>query len=246
MNLMFTYLCIDSGVHVHQRLAGCELLENDKPGLVYTWDAFNGQMKEWGTFDTKTKKLQINLSLIRAWDQHKSLYVNVLYENIYYPICLKILRRNLNMKKNSILQKVKPRVRLLKRVLAASHEVQITCLVTGFYPRDINLTLVRDGQAAVDGKITGGNLLPNGDGTYQIRKSLVISVKELQDRHNYSCAINHLSLDNTLDIMFGTEKHSARSYEAHLQHSEVLSGRNWPGIINCVRDYQTRLQNVTE
>ncbi|XP_026083806.1 major histocompatibility complex class I-related gene protein-like [Carassius auratus] len=197
-------LNLSDGVHVHQRLAGCELLENDKPGPIYTWDAFNGQMKEWGIFDAETKILEINLSLIRAWDQHKRIYVNFLYENIYHPICLKILRRN--MKKSSILQKVKPRVRLLKKVLAASHEYQITCLVTGFYPRDINVTLVRDGQTADNGKITGGNPLPNGDGTYQIRKSLVMSVKELHDRHNYSCAINHSSLDNTLDIMFDLEE----------------------------------------
>ncbi|XP_050986355.1 class I histocompatibility antigen, Gogo-C*0101/C*0102 alpha chain [Labeo rohita] len=198
-------LNLSDGVHVHQRLAGCELLDNDKPGLIYSWDAFNGQIKEWATFDTETKIFQINFSLIRAWDQQKRIYVNFLYDNIYHPICLKMLRRNLHTKKSSILQKVKPTVRLLKKVLTASHEVQITCLVTGFYPRHINLTLVRDGQPAV-GKIMGGDLLPNGDGTYQIRKSLVISVKELHDRHNYCCAINHLSLDNTLDIMFDLEE----------------------------------------
>ncbi|KAL1258894.1 hypothetical protein QQF64_009471 [Cirrhinus molitorella] len=199
-------LNLSDGVHVHQRLAGCELLDNDKPGLIYTWDAFNGQIKEWATFDAETKAFQINLSLIRAWDQQKRIYVNFLYENVYHPVCLKILRRNLYMKKSSILQKVKPTVRLLKKVLTASREVQITCLVTGFYPRHINLTLFRDGQPAVDGKVMGGDLLPNGDGTYQIRKSLLISVKELHDRHNYSCAINHLSLDNTLDIMFDLEE----------------------------------------
>ncbi|XP_042596289.1 zinc-alpha-2-glycoprotein-like [Cyprinus carpio] len=194
-------LNLSDGVHIYQRLAGCELLDNDKPGLVHSWDAFNGEIKEWGIFDPETREHQISLSLIRAWDQPKILYVKFLYENIYLPYCLKILRRNLHMNKNSILRKVKPRVRLLKKA-QASHEVQITCLVTGFYPRHINLTLVRGGHPAVDGNITGGDLLPNGDGTYQIRKSLVISVKELHDRHNYSCEINHLSLDNKLDIMF--------------------------------------------
>ncbi|XP_073703979.1 DLA class I histocompatibility antigen, A9/A9 alpha chain-like [Garra rufa] len=199
-------LNLSDGVHVHQRLAGCELLDNDKPGLIYSWDAFNGQIKEWCTFDAETKAFQINLSLIRTWDQQKRIYVNFLYDNVYYPVCLKILRRNLYMKNSSILRKVKPRVRLLKKVLTASHEVQITCLVTGFYPRHINLTLFRDGQPAVDGKIIGGDLLPNGDGTFQIRKSLVVNVKELHDRHNYSWAINHLSLDNTLDITFDLEE----------------------------------------
>uniref|UniRef100_A0A673MM46 Ig-like domain-containing protein n=1 Tax=Sinocyclocheilus rhinocerous TaxID=307959 RepID=A0A673MM46_9TELE len=195
-------LNLSDGVHVHQRLAGCELLENDKPGLVYTWDAFNGQMKEWGTFDAKTKTLQINLSLIR-FQLFRADHIGFNGENKRWWIVF--------LHQRKLVFRLKPRVRLLKKVLAASHEVQITCLVTGFYPRDIDLTLVRDGQAAVDGKITGGNLLPNGDGTYQIRKSLLISVKELHGRHNYSCAINHPSLNNTLDIMFGTEKHSANT-----------------------------------
>jgi len=75
----------------------------------------------------------------------------------------------------------------------------VSCLATGFYPRHINLTLFRDGQPVPDHEITGGDLLPNGDGTYQMRKSLEISA----DKHRYSCSATHLSLDNTRDIELG-------------------------------------------
>ncbi len=78
----------------------------------------------------------------------------------------------------------------------------MSCLVTGFYPRHINLTLFRDEQPVADHEITGGDLLPNGDGTYQMRKSLEISAA---DKHKYTCSVTHLSLDNTLDIDLGNE-----------------------------------------
>ncbi|KAL0185782.1 hypothetical protein M9458_017452, partial [Cirrhinus mrigala] len=57
--------------------------------------------------------------------------------------------------------------------------LQICCLTTGFYPRHINLTLFRDDQPVNDDQITGEEILPNGDRTYQMRKSLVISEEEL-------------------------------------------------------------------
>ncbi|XP_062399904.1 hereditary hemochromatosis protein homolog isoform X2 [Sardina pilchardus] len=94
---------------------------------------------------------------------------------------------------------MKPRVRLLQKTLPDSSGAKVTCLATGFYPRHINLTLFRDGQPVSDHQITGGELLPNADETYQMRKSLEVSREELQ-YHNYTCTAEHLSLDNKLDI----------------------------------------------
>ncbi|XP_042609754.1 hereditary hemochromatosis protein homolog, partial [Cyprinus carpio] len=59
-----------------------------------------------------------------------------------------------------------------------------------------------DGQPVEDNQITGGEILPNGDGTYQMRKSLVISEEELREEHEYNCTMKHLSLDNKLDFTF--------------------------------------------
>ncbi|KAL0185786.1 hypothetical protein M9458_017456, partial [Cirrhinus mrigala] len=88
------------------------------------------------------------------------------------------------------------------KTLRDSPELQISCLATGFYPRHINLTLFRDGQPVYDNQITGGEILPNGDGTYQMRKSLVISEEELREGHKYNCTMKRLNLDNKLDITF--------------------------------------------
>ncbi len=95
---------------------------------------------------------------------------------------------------------MKPKVRLLQKELSSGFLV--SCLATGFYPRHINLTLFRDGQPVADHEITGGDLLPNDDGTYQMRKSLEISAA---DKHKYTCSATHLSLDNKLDIDLGND-----------------------------------------
>ncbi|XP_051758563.1 zinc-alpha-2-glycoprotein-like [Ctenopharyngodon idella] len=193
------------GVHVHQRLVGCELLNNNKPGLLQRWDAFNGQEMEEYTFDTEKHDMETKITW-RPWGQMTRLHMKLLCENIYQPICIKTLRRYLHMKKNSVMRKVKPRVRLMRKKLTDSQGLKISCLATGFYPRHINLTLFRDGQPVDDDQITGGEILPNGDGTYQMRKSLMISAEELREEHNYNCTMKHLNLDNKLDITFDVDE----------------------------------------
>ncbi|XP_058639830.1 zinc-alpha-2-glycoprotein-like isoform X2 [Onychostoma macrolepis] len=184
-----------NGVHVQQRLAGCELLNDDKPGLLQRWDSFNGQEIGEYTFDTE-KNVQTKI-IWGPWSQLTRFQMKFLIENIYQPICIKVL--------------LKPRVRLMKKTLSDSHGLQISCLATGFYPRHINLTLFRDGQPVDDDQITGGEILPNGDGTYQMKKSLVISEEELHEGHKYNCSMKHLNLDNKLDITFDVAEYEPGS-----------------------------------
>ncbi|XP_076126821.1 major histocompatibility complex class I-related protein 1-like [Alosa pseudoharengus] len=192
------------GVHVQQRLAGCELLDQDIPGPLRSWDAFNTINDEELNFYMQQKTLQSNGAWPNLWSHVKKESTELMYANVYSPICIRILKRYLHLRKNEIMRKVKPRVRLLQRTLPDSGEAKVTCLATGFYPRYINLTLLRDGQPVSDHQITGGELLPNGDETYQMRKILEVSAEELQ-HHHYTCTAEHLCLDNKLDIRLDLE-----------------------------------------
>lgn len=205
-NFEFRNLNPTDGVHANQRLAGCELLNDDKPGSFHFWDAFDGQCMEEFTYDLEQNDIHMKQPWIIPWDQVKQLHVKIRYKNVYYPICIKVLQRYLHLEKNHVMRKVKPSVRLMRKKLPDSQGLQISCLATGFYPRHINLTLFRDDQPVDDDQITGGEILPNGDGTYQMRKRLVISDEELREGHNYNCTMKHLNLDNKLDIIFDTDK----------------------------------------
>ncbi|KAL2092167.1 hypothetical protein ACEWY4_011965 [Coilia grayii] len=190
------------GVHVQQRIGGCELLDSDQPSKIAVKDAFNGQSGDQLSFTNDQHSFWSQWQWPAMWDNLQFDQVKWLCQNLYRPICLRNLRTYLHKHKNRIMRKVKPRVRLLQKTLPDSRGAKVTCLATGFYPRHINLTLLRDGQPVPDHQITGGELLPNADETYQMRKSLEVSAEELQ-QHHYTCTAEHLSLDNKLD--FGLE-----------------------------------------
>ncbi len=106
----------------------------------------------------------------------------------------------------------------------------MSCLATGFYPRHINLTLFRDGQPVADHEITGGDLLPTDDRTYQMRKSLEISAA---DKHTYTCSVTHLSLDNKLDVTLGktqsnnkSKHNSSQSLSLWLMFQSLITGNH--------------------
>ncbi|XP_030621580.1 popy Class I histocompatibility antigen, A-1 alpha chain-like [Chanos chanos] len=184
------------GVYVYQRIFGCELLDGSKSGQMKLLDAFSGMNVVEVQFNMQQGTFRRNFESIKANEWTAD---DLLVRMVYRPICIKTLERYLQNEKRYVMRKVKPRVRLLKKTLRDSDKVQVTCLATGFYPRHINLTLFRDGQSVSEDQITGGILLPNGDGTYQMRKSLEVSEKELRERQ-YTCTATHLSLDNKLDI----------------------------------------------
>ncbi|KAL2092175.1 hypothetical protein ACEWY4_011973 [Coilia grayii] len=187
------------GVHVQQRITGCELLDSDQHGPIAVKDAFNGQSGDQLSFTNDQHSFWSQWHLPGIWDGLQFIEVKWVLENVFHPICMRNLRTYLHKHKNRIMRKVKPRVRLLQKTLPDSGGAKVTCLATGFYPRHMNLTLLRDGQPVPDHQITGGELLPNADETYQMRKSLEVSAEELQ-QHQYTCTAEHLSLDNKLDI----------------------------------------------
>ncbi|KAI7812153.1 putative hereditary hemochromatosis protein-like protein, partial [Triplophysa rosa] len=186
------------GALVLQRLVLCEMKDNGEPGQMITRDAFEGFTTDelryidknftyQGSLNVTAQVLKIHLE-ISMW-RHKHLYL---------PTCLKTLKGYTETRKNQINRKVKPKIRLFQKEL--SFGSQVSCLATGFYPRHISLTMLRDGQPVSDHEITGGDLLPNDDGTYQMRKILRISAEEQRRKHKYTCTATHLSLNNKLDI----------------------------------------------
>ncbi|XP_031425993.1 major histocompatibility complex class I-related gene protein-like isoform X2 [Clupea harengus] len=198
-SIMKNFFNHTNGIHVFQRAAGCELLDNNKPGVMISKDAYNGENVEEQYYDVDHNSLHSDWRWPNMDSKALSSAGTWQYQIIYHPNCIKFLKKHLAKIQNRVLKKVKPRVRLLQKTLTDSGGAKVTCLATGFYPRHINLTLLRDGQPVSDHQITGGELLPNGDETYQMRKSLEVSTEELQ-KHLFTCTAEHLSLDNKINI----------------------------------------------
>ncbi|XP_070985469.1 major histocompatibility complex class I-related gene protein-like [Oncorhynchus clarkii lewisi] len=189
---------LTEGVQVQQRLTGCEMLDNGEPALAMFKNIFNGISEDYALYYNMTHFTYDAGKLLLGWDGIMQTLMKTKLENFYLPICIKNLKRFLKREKNVVMRKVPPRLRLIKKEVSGGF--QVSCLAFGFYPRHINLTLLRDGQPVAEQDLTGGEVLPSGDGTYQLRKSLEVSTEELKKRHNYTCTASHLSLDNKLDV----------------------------------------------
>eukprot|EP00063_Salmo_salar_P068893 XP_014043728.1 PREDICTED: major histocompatibility complex class I-related gene protein-like isoform X4 [Salmo salar] len=64
-----------------------------------------------------------------------------------------------------------------------------------------------EGLPMVDG-VSSGEVLPNGDGSYQLRKSLTVP-QEAQDTQSYSCLVLHSSVAGNITLTWAPKKNLA-------------------------------------
>ncbi|KAG7472107.1 hypothetical protein MATL_G00105080 [Megalops atlanticus] len=182
-------------------MSGCEL-NDDRPSPVISWHAYDGtEVIRYSVLNYTYNPLWPEL----IWSKFKLETLRVAYANIYQPICIKTLKQHLKKEKNILMRKEHPRVRLIQKTDRDTGGATVSCLATGFYPRHVNLTMLRDGQPITEQELTLGEVLPNGDGTYQLRRSLSVSEEELKEKHHYTCTVTHLSLNNKLDVSWEPE-----------------------------------------
>uniref|UniRef100_A0A4W5PRV0 Immunoglobulin C1-set domain-containing protein n=1 Tax=Hucho hucho TaxID=62062 RepID=A0A4W5PRV0_9TELE len=190
--------CFNSteGIHVQQRLTGCEMSDNGEPALIVSRDSFNGIYADLAIYYNMTHYSYNSGNLLPPWSEVHQTYVKGLYQTIFLNICMDTLNMFLEKEKKCIMRKVRPRVRLIQKAMSGGVQ-QMSCLAF-------------DGQPIAEQALNGGQLLPNGDGTYQLRKSLEVSTEELRERDNYTCTASHLSLDNKLDVSWVPESGADR------------------------------------
>ncbi|KAJ8334784.1 hypothetical protein SKAU_G00404230 [Synaphobranchus kaupii] len=184
------------GVHTYQQIAGCEMNDEGASPLML-WHAYDGIATV--SYNEVTKMYSPLFPEI-MWSKLESEAIQQVKMNLLQPLCIRTLKSYLKQDKNTVMRKVRPRVRVMLKTHPESGAQQVSCLATGFYPRHINMTLLRDGQTVPEERLITGELLPNGDGTYQERKTLSLNVEERTERHNYTCTVTHTSLSNKLDI----------------------------------------------
>ncbi|XP_061574573.1 hereditary hemochromatosis protein homolog [Cololabis saira] len=198
------------GVYVQQRMGACGVQEDGQPYFIMVRDGANGHDADSIHFNTTHFLYSGGDGWDFQFDTKREVYEQMRFKT-FLTLCGLTLRNLLKSEKHLVMRRVRPRLRLLSQ--PGGGGAQITCLATDFYPRHINLTLLRDGEPVDEEEMTVGSVLPNGNGLYQLRKTLVVDEEELQRKHKYTCAASHLSLDNRLDVSWRAESfHSFRVY----------------------------------
>ncbi|XP_058864979.1 class I histocompatibility antigen, F10 alpha chain-like [Acipenser ruthenus] len=179
------------GVHTLQRMYGCEL-DEDGTKRGFFQDGFDG--KDFLSFDkdTLTWTAPVMQAVItkHKWDANRA--GNQYWKGYLETECIEWLQKYVQYGRETLERRVPPAVTLLQRKARGSADTEVLCHVTGFFPRAVEVTWVRDGRDHLEEGVQSGEVLPNQDGTYQLRKILTVSPEE-QRRHIYSCQVDHVS-----------------------------------------------------
>ncbi|XP_067882270.1 class I histocompatibility antigen, F10 alpha chain-like isoform X6 [Heterodontus francisci] len=168
------------GIHTVQVMYGCEL-QDDGSTSGFHQEGWDG--RDYISFDKDNMVwvTPVSWGLItkNKWDQDKAR--NQQRKGYLEGTCIEWLKKYLKLGEKE-LRHVAPQVFLSADKASAAKPTQLCCLVTGFYPRDIEVTLLRNGAPIADTCSTG--ILPNHDGTYQLRRWVQIAP---ENGANYSC-----------------------------------------------------------
>ncbi|KAG9492167.1 hypothetical protein GDO78_000598 [Eleutherodactylus coqui] len=185
------------GFHTFQLMYGCEL---DDDGSIRGYEQLRYDGGEFIALDTQTGTYMATMSqaLITTqrlnspkvqWGERKRKYL----ENE----CIDWLKKYVENGREELERRVQPTVKV-----SGQHKdgtLMLHCQVYGFHPRRVDVKWMKNGVDDVPTYQTT-HVLPNPDGTYQIRVSADVMPGE---GDSYSCYVDHSSLGAPLNIVWG-------------------------------------------
>nr|XP_054600981.1 H-2 class I histocompatibility antigen, L-D alpha chain isoform X2 [Nothobranchius furzeri] len=183
----------DTDTHVLQWMHGCEG-ESQEDGtirFIRGMDMYNYDGNDFLSFDDHNQVWVATLDAAketkRKWDD-----VQVLKEytkGYLEKECMGWMSKFRDYGKEQLRKASKPDVHLFSQKSKSEKNIILTCLATGFYPKDIILQIKRNGRILTkdDGLETSG-VRPNEDDTFQ-RKDRVEILKT--DLSTYTCEVQH-------------------------------------------------------
>ncbi|KAL7852390.1 hypothetical protein SRHO_G00181750 [Serrasalmus rhombeus] len=186
--------------NVYQGMGCCSVYPNGthKSSLTHT---FNGKDFLSLDIDRKTFVAAVPEAVVYM---HLRDSDTVARHGLAYYYRIRCLERLNIMRQAPALQIRKvPEVRIFEKQKAGS--ITVTCHVTGFYPRAVQVDWLGPDLQPVDEGVT--DVLPNEDGTYQTRKSVTVPEEDV-GKHTYSCVVLHSSVEHNITTVWVVEKRS--------------------------------------
>uniref|UniRef100_A0A671THW0 Ig-like domain-containing protein n=1 Tax=Sparus aurata TaxID=8175 RepID=A0A671THW0_SPAAU len=170
------------GVHILQRLSGCEWDDETREVIGFNQYGYDGE--DFLSIDLKTEtwiapRQQAVLTKLK-WDADKArMKSNQNYLTVIFPEWLK---KYLDYGRSFLLRTELPSVSLLQKTRSSP----VSCLATGFYPHRASLVWRKDGEELHE-EVDHGEILPNHDGTFQMSVDLNLSSVTPEDWTRYDC-----------------------------------------------------------
>ncbi|XP_043995303.1 H-2 class I histocompatibility antigen, Q10 alpha chain-like [Gambusia affinis] len=183
----------DTDTHVLQWRHGCEG-ETQPDGtmqFVHGMDMYNYDGNDFLSFDDD-EQVWVAPSTAAAETKRKWDEVQVLKEytkGYLEKECMEWMAKFRDFGKEQLLKASPPTVHLFTRKAKLESNTILTCLATGFLPKDITLLIKRNGRVLTreDGLVTS-DVRPNNDNTFQKRDHVEILKSDVSV---YTCEVNH-------------------------------------------------------
>ncbi|XP_066437468.1 class I histocompatibility antigen, F10 alpha chain-like isoform X2 [Eleutherodactylus coqui] len=188
------------GLHFVQVITGCELRDD---GSTTGYEQFRYDGREYMYLDVQAAtyiptmaEAQItterwNSPDVRMWEGTK-----------YYleKVCIPNLKGYMESGRQDLERRVQPGVKVMG--WESGEITKLHCLVYGFYPRAVDVKWIKNRTDEVPTYQTT-HVLPNPDGTYQIRVTAEVIP---QEGDSYSCYVDHSSLEKPLFVDWDPEQ----------------------------------------
>ncbi|XP_060742151.1 class I histocompatibility antigen, F10 alpha chain-like isoform X2 [Tachysurus vachellii] len=184
-----------SDLHVLQWRHGCVIEgENGNSKFVKGIDEYSYDGSEFLSFDDKNSRwiapVQAAEPTKRKWDEVSIL--NTYTKSYLEKECVDWLTKFMDYGREEMRKHSEPDVHIFaKKCVKDTKKLTLTCLATGFYPKDIQMFFRKGRTNLPDHLVNKTDVRPNGDGTYQQRKTVDILVEE---KDSYDCYVNHITL----------------------------------------------------
>ncbi|XP_067832281.1 HLA class II histocompatibility antigen, DQ beta 2 chain-like isoform X2 [Heptranchias perlo] len=196
-------------------------IDGSQPPVMNLRFAYNG--KELAHFNFITKKLVATSPLLELYvDElnNSSRTIKNLDRYSYFgPLGADIILRVTRT------LTAKPSITITVHHLKGEKNSYLNCRVSGFYPRGINTTWLRNGEA-VQQEVLRSRILPNKDGSFQV--TLQVNVDPRRG-DTYTCQVEHRSAPDKLTAVWAPKSQNLLS-PAHVVG--IISGL--AGIIIAV------------
>ncbi|XP_020834197.1 patr class I histocompatibility antigen, B-2 alpha chain-like isoform X2 [Phascolarctos cinereus] len=197
-NMRSYYNQSEGGVHIFQTMYGCEVSPDVTFKRGFFQHAYDGH--DYLSLDTETYTWTASvpqaLNSKRKWEAERSIVEG--YKAYLEETCVLWLKKYLEMGKETLKKADPPSTRVTHHT-APNGEVTLRCRAQDFYPADISLTWLRDGEEQLqDTEFI--ETRPAGDGTFQ--KWAGVDVTSGQEG-KYTCRVQHEGLPEPLTLKWG-------------------------------------------
>nr|UVJ66137.1 MHC class I antigen [Anguilla japonica] len=181
------------GVHTYQFMCGCEW--DNGTGATGGFYQYGYDGEDFVYLDLKTWRFiaPAQQAFITAQKWNNDPAGLEIYKQYLTQDCVDWLKKYVSYGRSALERTVAPKVSLLQK---DSSSPGVTCHVTGFYPRGIMVTWKKNGED-LDEDVEMGEIVPNGDGTFQTRSRLTVKPEDWKSQE-YTCTVQHKSLEEDI------------------------------------------------